>query len=116
MRRIEHLEPLTVQMLDDLPEYHKQWRSEIQTAIMVSGQHGCQVHLSRHDHQVAKILGPGVQMVMYPHRTASKNYHIRIRNESSKDEVAAKQLARALWYNRPDDRFNTFYMKGQVYG
>jgi hypothetical protein len=90
------MEPLTVPMLNDLPEFHKKWRSEIQTAIVVSEQHDCHVHLSRHDHQVVKILGPGIQLVLYPHRTSSKNYRIRVRNESSKDPAAALRVAEAL--------------------
>jgi hypothetical protein len=96
LNRIEHMEPLAVPMLNNLPDYHKQWRSEIQTAIIVSERHSCHVHLSRHDHQVVKIIGPGIQLVLYPHRTSARNYHIRVRDEASKDVDATRALVKEL--------------------
>ncbi|NIX57647.1 MAG: hypothetical protein GWN14_17420 [candidate division Zixibacteria bacterium] len=47
---------------------------------------------SPHDYQCFTYTEPGVKLVFYPHRTSAWNYHIRVRDQGSKDKQKATRL------------------------
>jgi hypothetical protein len=78
-------------------KYRKhQWGPELTLAERVADALGYRVELTAAAHQVAKVTGPGVKVVVYPHRTTARNYHLRVRDEGSKNRQAATALMDAL--------------------
>jgi hypothetical protein len=77
-----------------LAKDHRQWLDELEFARSFAAEYGFKLFLTDARHQVAKLIGPGVKLVIYPHRTSSFNYHLRIRDEGSADkDRAAKTMA-----------------------
>ena len=42
------------------------------------------------------VIGTGVRLVVYPHRTTAGNRHLRVRNSSSADAAKAREVMRAM--------------------
>lgn len=80
-----------------LPPWHRSyWESDLALAAPVLARHGCALEDVTADYQTARIVGDGVRLVIYPHRTSAGNYHLRLRDEGSAKPMAAIHVAKAL--------------------
>lgn len=43
-----------------------------------------------------KIHGPDYRIVVYPHKTSAFNYHLRVRDEGSKNKAEAERIMKKL--------------------
>ncbi len=56
-----------------------------------------------HDYEAMVFNGPAVRLIFYPHRTSAGNYHLRVRDQASKDKkraallIARLQVASGHW-------------------
>ena len=75
---------------------NKSWGAELTLAQHVVAAFEAEVSMSDAAHQVAKIIGPDFKLVLYPHRTSAMNYHLRVRDEGSKNKVQAEAVMTAL--------------------
>ncbi|WP_313103392.1 hypothetical protein [Brevundimonas sp.] len=83
------------------------WRNELELAHDFAMREGLTFELSATAYQVAKIIGPDVRIVIYPHRTKSTgNVSLRVRDENSKNPDRADDLMVAMDGLVPG--FNTF--------
>jgi len=57
---------------------------------------GGTIEESPHDYQCFTFKADGVCLVFYPHRTTARNYHIRVRNQGSKNKEKAEKLMKML--------------------
>ena len=48
------------------------------------------------EYQICRLTSPGVRLVVYPHRSGNGSRHARVRNDNSKDLVAAALLVKKL--------------------
>lgn len=70
-----------------------EWASELAVAEGFAGQYGLTLNACTADHQVAKLCGPDVRLVIYPHKTrGTGNRHLRVRDENSKNKRRAQAL------------------------
>ena len=63
---------------------------------------GCRVIRSPHAYEIAKVEGPGVSAIIYPHKQGYGSHHsARLRDNSSTDKGAFERMAAALnmWIN-----------------
>lgn len=74
----------------------KAWGAELTLAQRVAETFGANVVMSDAAHQVAKIVGPDFKAVLYPHRTTAMNYHMRVRDEGSRNKAQVEALMNAL--------------------
>jgi len=51
---------------------------------------------SPHDYQCFTFKDDGVCLIFYPHRTSARNYHIRVRDQGSKNKTRANDLMNML--------------------
>lgn len=59
--------------------------------------YGFTVERSFSDYEIAKVTGHGVSLVVYPHTVSStRNQHVRIKNNGSKDRQLAVQAIFAI--------------------
>ena len=61
------------------------------------------------DYQAFIFRGPDVTLVFYPHKTSAGNYHLRVRNQNSKNKEKAVALMRRL--DKATGSSCTFYSK-----
>lgn len=61
-------------------------------ARRVAERFGGEIEDVTHAHQIMKYRAPGVVLVFYPHKTTARHYHVRIRDEHSKDKEAAQNM------------------------
>ena len=72
------------------------WGQDIEIVFDVAQRHGCHLEPSTDEYIIAKIIGDGVRLVLYPHKTSAKNYHLRVRDENSKNPEAAHLIVNHL--------------------
>lgn len=73
------------------------WQDEFDVAALVlKGEPGT-VEWATDDHVTFRYRDPDVRIVFYPHRTSAGNYHLRIRDEGSKDKRRFNDLAERLY-------------------
>lgn len=72
------------------------WQREFDWATKICSKHGCEVERSTAQYEIAKVKGNGVSLVIYPHRTTSGHYHVRVRDNGSKDRQSAGSVMAAL--------------------
>lgn len=72
------------------------WADEVSWATAICAPLGCSVVRSDANYEIAKVRGDGVSLVLYPHRTTAMNYHVRVRNNGSKDKAKAGRVMQAL--------------------
>lgn len=73
----------------------KEWRGKVEAI-------GCTLTRSPHAYEIAKVEGPGVRAIIYPHKLpASRTHSARLRDSNSADKVAFDRVAHALklWIN-----------------
>jgi len=72
------------------------WAQEVDWATQICGQLGCLVERSAADYEIAKVKGDGVSLVIYPHKTTAGHYHVRVRDNGSKNPEQAARVMAAL--------------------
>src|SRR5579872_112764 len=72
------------------------YKQEFDWATTICAPLGCTVERSAAMFELAKVKGEGVSLVLYPHRTSAGHYHIRVRNNGSKNAAAAECVMAAL--------------------
>lgn len=72
------------------------WQNEVDLAVAICTPFGCVVERSPHDYEIATVRGDGVQLVIYPHRTTAGHHHARVRDNGSKDKIAARTVMLAM--------------------
>jgi hypothetical protein len=73
--------------------YKKEYAEEFRLAQSVLGE---SVEWSPHDYEAFRYKDEDVSLVFYPHRTTAGNYHIRIRDNGSKNKQRAIELMQKL--------------------
>ena len=74
----------------------EQWREPLLGWRQLVEPFACAVEPSPHAYEIAKVTGPGVSLIIYPHKTGSGHHHARVRNNGSKDVEGARQVIAAL--------------------
>lgn len=72
-----------------------EWRERVEPL-------GCRVIRSPHAYEIAKVEGPGVRAIIYPHKQGYGSHHsARLRDNSSSDKAAFNRVAAELhmWIN-----------------
>ena len=88
------------------------WGSELKAAYGIAKKSGCALIRAKDQFVVARVIGDGVRLVLYPHRTTALNYHLRVRDEGSKNPCRALDMAMALDVGTGLNC--TFSMKGEA--
>lgn len=79
------------------PFWHaSHWRDDLSIAEKVAAEAGCKIEAATADYQTAKLIGDGVRLVIYPHKTSAGNRHLRVRDENSSDKARAMDIAQKL--------------------
>ena len=84
-----------------LTKDQKKWSESIRMLKSFAEKLGFEIELRNPcapEYQLARLTCKGVRLVAYPHRTTAGNYHIRIRNEQSKDIAKATEIMKAIWW------------------
>lgn len=78
---------------------NKEWKPRLGEWRALVLPFGCEVAASPHAYEIAKVSGPGVSLIIYPHKSTSGHHSARVRNNNSKDvELARKTIAALhLW-------------------
>lgn len=72
---------------------HYVWACDLLVAHQFSLDYGLDLVLATADYQVAKLIGEDVKLVIYPHTTkGTRNQHLRVRDEGSKNKTRAQAL------------------------
>lgn len=79
-----------------MPDRRHPWQDEIDWATTICAALSCTVEISTADYEIAKVKGPGVSLVIYPHKTSARNHHARVRDNGSKDKRAADRVMQSL--------------------
>lgn len=58
----------------------------------VANAHECSVAISRHQYEIWRVDSGKVSLIVYPHRTSAGHYHLRVRNNGSKDKTKATEI------------------------
>jgi hypothetical protein len=84
-----------------LTKAQKEWATEIGILRAFAEKDGLTVELRNPEapeYQLARLTCDGVRLIAYPHRTTAGNYHIRIRNENSKDRAKAQTIMEHMYW------------------
>ncbi len=57
---------------------------------------GCEIKRSTAAYEIAKVIGPGVALIIYPHKSSRGHHAARVRNNNSKDIELSRQVIAAL--------------------
>jgi hypothetical protein len=82
--------------MTDMSKNFSYWKDEIALAKEFCASEGLELVISEAPYQLAKIKGSDVCIVAYPHKTSAFNYHLRLRNENSKNKDKAIELIKKL--------------------
>lgn len=88
---------------------NKEWKPIIAEWAKSVEPFGCTVEPSPHAYEIAKVTGPGVALVIYPHKTPARAYNARVRNNNSKDIELARETIAALHLWCKEDCHLTMY-------
>jgi hypothetical protein len=77
---------------------HWCWADDLKIADGFAQAYGLTLQLTDADYQVAKLVGRGVRLVLYPHKTSAGHHHLRVRDENSSDKALAQKLMALLDY------------------
>lgn len=73
------------------------WQDEFDVASAVLKDEPGTLEWATDDHVAFRYREPDARLVFYPHRTSARHYHIRIRDEGSKDKRRFHELAARLF-------------------
>lgn len=76
----------------DKRHYKNQYKEEFALAKSILKDEPGKLEWSKNDYQVFTYKEDGVTLVFYPHKTSAGHYHIRVRNQNSKDTEKARRL------------------------
>ena len=76
-------------------EYRKKFKEEYNLAKHILSDQGI-IEWSEHDYQIFTFKNEDVTLVFYPHRTSAWNYHVRVRNQGSKNKKEADRIMMEL--------------------
>lgn len=80
-----------------LGDYHWPWRKQIKAAHEWASANGATLFISRYEYQLAKVMGAGFRVVIYPGRTTKRGpIVVKCRNEGSRDFAKAEKALEAL--------------------
>lgn len=76
----------------------REWQDGIPEWRKLVAPYGCMVEKSPHAYEIAKVLGQGISLVIYPHAQGPTGgwHSARVRNNNSKDKEGARQVIAAL--------------------
>ena len=75
----------------------RQWNKLVAEWSVRASSLGCRVIRSPAAYEIAKVEGPGIRAVIYPHRQGYGSHHsARLRDNSSADKAAFEKLAGTL--------------------
>jgi hypothetical protein len=77
-------------------KYDKIYKKEFELAANILANDGGLLEWSMHDYQAFTYKGDGVSLVFYPHKTSALNYHLRVRDNGSKNKAKANRLMKKL--------------------
>ncbi len=72
------------------------WSHDLEIAYRIAAENDSKLYRATDAYVVARVIGHGVRLALYPHRTTAGNYHLRVRDEASKDARKALAVADAL--------------------
>ncbi len=73
------------------------WQDEYDVAALVLKEEPGALEWATDDYVAFRYREPDVRIVFYPHRTSAGHYHLRIRDEGSKDKRRFATLAESLY-------------------
>lgn len=90
---------MTKRQLARILGVHIEWDDELRTAQQFCFNYKLDMELSFCDYEVARIIGYGARVLIYPHKVSSTgNIHLRLRDHGSKNRVVADRIMNALYY------------------
>jgi len=78
-------------------KYNKFYKEEFELASAILKAERGHIEWSTYDYQAFTFKKPMVSLVFYPHKTSAGNYHIRVRNQGSKDKDQAERIMKMLY-------------------
>lgn len=73
-------------------KYKRDYKLEFEIArVVLDGELG-ELSWGVHDYEAMVFASPDVRLIFYPHKTSAGNYHLRIREQGSKDKERAEFL------------------------
>lgn len=76
----------------------REWQAGVPAWRELVAPYGCTVTKSAHAYEIAKVSGPGIALIIYPHAQGPTGgwHSARVRNNNSADREAARQVIAAL--------------------
>ena len=65
--------------LKSLGKDRARYQAEVEIAVAVAAEHGAEVFITDAPYQVAKVIGPTIRLVIYPHTSSARRVHLRVR-------------------------------------
>ena len=88
------------EIMKKMPSEHELPKHIIEKALNVATEllkdEGGKIEESSHDYQCFTFKDKNICLVFYPHRTTARNYHIRVRDQGSKNKSRANKLMAML--------------------
>ncbi|KMW48113.1 hypothetical protein DEE91_00885 [Ralstonia pickettii] len=73
-------------------KYKRDYKLEFEIArVVLDGEPG-ELAWGVHDYEAMTFASADVRLIFYPHKTSAGNYHLRIRDQASKDKERAQSL------------------------
>lgn len=76
--------------------YKKTYKDEFDMVKQLFSAEPGKVCWVKHDYQCFVFKSEKVCLVFYPHQTSALNFHLRVRNQKSKDKTKAIELLKIL--------------------
>ena len=77
-------------------KYHKLYADEFAKAKEALRPYGGELAPGKADYEAFVYKSDSVRLVFYPHKTSAWNYHIRVRDQGSKDQARLTEILGAL--------------------
>lgn len=74
----------------------RDWQREYDIASKVLDNEQGELVWATDAYVAFRFIGEDVRIVFYPHKTSAYNYHIRVRDEGSKNKTRARELMYSL--------------------
>ena len=77
-------------------KYRKWYSDEYRIAKEVLAHEHGKLEWSKNDYEAFRFTSEHLVLIFYPHKTSAGNYHLRVRDQHSKNRIHAFQLMRRL--------------------
>ena len=77
-------------------KYNKHYKDEFKMAETILQPYAGSLTWSEIDYEAFRFVSPEVTLIFYPHMTSSLNYHLRVREQNSKNKELANKLMSLL--------------------